>query len=490
MVNDSGATRSPLRTFEWVVFSDAVPVLMWLAESDGWRTFFNQRWLDFRGRTLADELGDGWTSGVHDDDRAGCLAAYQNGLRAGTPFEIAYRIRWADGAFRHVVDRIAPRFDDEGRTIGFIGCCVDVTARVNALADLQVSETRFRLLAENASDLIYRYGIAPLRCEYISPAATVITGYGPHEFYADLDLPWKALHPDDRWLLSEGRQRPDRLTQPFLARWCHPDGRIVSVEHRNTPVYDDSGRLVAIEGIGRDVTGSLAAEAKLRESEGQLRRLAGRLEDAREKERTFIARELHDEFGQLLTAIKMELARTSRSLTTQGLTPGAIDGLQSIVGIVDVATETVRRLATDLRPPALDHLGLVAAIELEAAALARRTGLRCRVVGNRVVEGLPADQATAAFRIVQEALTNVVRHASASVISIGISGSSQAVSITVEDNGRGVSDAQLVDPMALGLRGMLERAQLIGATLTVSGKPGKGTAVSLTIPAPPDRNPA
>ena len=141
----------------------------------------------------------------------------------------------------------------------------------------------------------------------------------------------------------------------------------------------------------------------------------------------------------------------------------------------------MRRLATSLRPPALDHLGLVAAIELEAAALARRTGLRCRVVGNRRIARLDPAHTTAVFRIVQEALTNAVRHASASAISIAINGTSASTSLTVQDNGRGVTDAQLTDPRAIGIVGMRERAELIGASLTVTSKPGKGTTVSMVI---------
>src|SRR5205807_1333726 len=138
------------------------------------------------------------------------------------------------------------------------------------------------------------------------------------------------------------------------------------------------------------------------------------------------------------TAIKFELARTVRALTKGAVSPAALDGLQSVIGGVDVATETVRRLATSLRPPALDYLGLVEAIDLEAAALARRTGIRCRVTGNRRLVPLTPIQMTGLFRIVQEALTNVARHASASAITISIQGTSNTTSVTVRDNGRGM----------------------------------------------------
>jgi signal transduction histidine kinase len=152
-----------------------------------------------------------------------------------------------------------------------------------------------------------------------------------------------------------------------------------------------------------------------------------------------------------------------------------------MVGNIDVATETVRRLATRLRPPALDHLGLAAAIELEAAALARRTGLRCRVTGRLPTAGTP-ERTTAVFRIVQEALVNVVRHAGASAVRIVMRETPEALSVKIHDNGRGITGPELDDPRAIGLLGMRERAELIGGQLLITAQRGKGTAILITVP--------
>jgi PAS domain S-box-containing protein len=340
----------------FIVMADAAPVMIWMADAGAQRTFLNKPWLDFTGRSLADEVGDGWVEGVHDEDRTACVDTYLAAFRDRQPFEIEYRLRRADGVFRWVIDRGAPRTDGEGRFAGYIGACIDVTA----------------------------------------------------------------------------------LKQ---------------------------------------------SEARLRESEAQLRRLAARFESAQERERTSVARELHDELGQSLTALKLEMARTVPDLLRQGIDHDAIDRLQSMIGTLDTAQETVRRLATSLRPPALDHLGLAAAIELEGAALARRTGIRCRVVGNRRVAKLDGVQTTAVFRIVQEALTNVVRHAGASAITISINGTARSTSVKIRDNGRGMTAKQMTDPSAIGLLGMRERAELIGAALIISSHPGKGTVVSVVASA-------
>lgn len=376
------------------------------------------------------------------------------------------------------------------------------TVIADHLVDHQLSNgggLPFQRLAEHARDVFYRYRIAPpRRTEYMSPAALAITGHRPEEFYADRDLIVTAVHPDDRHLVSEVFQSdPARLKTSVLIRWLHPGGRVVWAEHRTVPILDDHGRLIAIEGVGRDVTERIEAdrrleesEQRLRESEGLLRRLAASIESAREKERTDLARELHDELGQTLTGLKMELTRTFRTLLAGQLAPEMIDRMQSMVGGIELATETVRRLATSLRPPALDHLGLAAAIELEAASVSRRTGLRCRIAGTRQLTKLNPEQTTAIFRIVQEALTNVVRHANASAVRITLRQSARGTSVTIHDNGLGITDGAIGNPSSLGLLGMRERAELIAATLTFTSRPGKGTSIVVTVPCRPRRRAA
>ena len=241
-------------------------------------------------------------------------------------------------------------------------------------------------------------------------------------------------------------------------------------------------------GRRRQLSHGTELQRRLRESEHQLRRLAASLQAAREQERSELARELHDELGQTLTGLKLELTRTFRDLIARGnLGADMIDRVQSMVGAIEVATETVRRLATALRPPALDHLGLAAALELEAASVARRTGVRCRVTGTRRLMPLTPDQTIAIFRIVQEALTNVLRHANASAVRIAMRQSARAASVTIQDNGRGMTAGTIADPRSIGILGMRERADLVGARLTITSRPGKGTSVVVTIARPPRR---
>jgi signal transduction histidine kinase len=221
---------------------------------------------------------------------------------------------------------------------------------------------------------------------------------------------------------------------------------------------------------------------QLRPSPQQMRQLAASLQTAREEERAALARELHDELGQTLTALKLELGRAAEALRSSPPAPPVMDRLQSLVGLVDIGVAMVKRIATNLRPPALDHLGLAEAIRWEAAAFASRSGLRCHVAAAEEHTAISSRQQTALFRIFQEALTNVVRHADASAVRVRLSEKGGMFELRVSDNGRGITRAEIADARAIGLLGMRERAMQAGATLAIAGVPGKGTVVTVTVP--------
>jgi len=340
-------------------------------------------------------------------------------------------------------------------------------------------------MIENAHDLVYRTRFFPAHVvEYLGGAVTAITGRTAADFYADPDLAATCVHPDDRHLV-ETASDPTNVAPVAILRWIHPDGRIVHAEHRRVPVYDDAGQLVAIEGIARDVTEFVEGQRRLRESEEQLRQLAARMHDAREAERAQVARELHDELGQTLTALKLDISRMVQALAKEQLTPPIVDRLQSLIGLSDIGLATVKRIATTLRPPTLDHLGLAEAIHWESLTFKARTGLRCTVRTNKSRSALSSEHQTALFRIFQEAMTNVVRHAHASSVHVTLTESTERFEMNIRDNGRGITEAQSDDPNAIGLLGMRERTALMGGVFRISGRRGKGTVVSIEVPVAP-----
>ncbi len=221
-----------------------------------------------------------------------------------------------------------------------------------------------------------------------------------------------------------------------------------------------------------------------RQLEDALRQLAAASEAAREEERGRIARELHDELGQLLTGLKFDLgwlAGEIRKLPHQP-TVEIANKLQAMAGVVEVSIKTIQQIASELRPPALDHFGLAEALEWEAAMFEQRTGIRCRLAAKRAAHELASDRATAVFRIFQEALTNVARHAGAGAVRVNLRETRRELVLEIRDNGRGVDPDALTRPSSTGLLGMKERARLLGGSVAIAGVRGRGTRIVLRVP--------
>jgi len=222
------------------------------------------------------------------------------------------------------------------------------------------------------------------------------------------------------------------------------------------------------------------AEEELRNSHEQLQNLSRHLQAVREEERTLIAREIHDELGQSLTALKMDVSWLGGKL------PAGFESLKEKTGVmlkyIDETIKTVQRISAELRPGILDDLGLMAAIEWQAQDFQKRTGIDCEVNSSFDCDTLDRCRSTALFRIVQEALTNICRHAEASMAWVTLEESGNALVATVSDNGKGISDARISDPNSLGLIGMRERVRVFEGEVNISRLAEGGTSVRMVIP--------
>lgn len=257
------------------------------------------------------------------------------------------------------------------------------------------------------------------------------------------------------------------------------DGTPFWVEGDYVCFYDGAGRVLGHCGIQRDVTDRIEAAAELERSRAELRALSSRLQATREEERTRLAREIHDVLGQALTALKMDLAWLEERLPADG---AAGLGGMTISARIDETMETVRRLASELRPSVLDHLGLEAAIEWLVRDSAKRTGIAVNLQVDEIPP-LPGEIASHAFRILQEALTNVVRHSRATLVHVRLRRMTGRILLTVEDNGVGIEPQSLSGVRSMGLVGMRERAMACGGTFMVAGEAGH-TSIAVTIPVP------
>lgn len=259
------------------------------------------------------------------------------------------------------------------------------------------------------------------------------------------------------------------------------DGSPVRIEGHYVCIYDDRGRITGHLGIQRDITDRHRAAEEIARSQAELRALAARLESVREEERTRIARELHDELGQALTALKLDLSWMEHQLARHAQSELG-DRFTSLLARLDEVAVSVRRIVTELRPSVLDQLGLPDAVEWQAYDFARRTGLVLDLDVQASGASPPDAVASAVFRMLQEALTNVARHAHATRVRVALRVDPHLLSLQVCDDGRGITTRELRGTHSLGLLGLRERAIACGGTIEITGAAGTGTTVSLQLP--------
>jgi PAS domain S-box-containing protein len=327
-------------------------MLIWESGPDKGGTFFNKPWLEFTGRPVEQELGDGWAAGVHPEDLSRCLRTYSEHFDARRPFEMEYRLRRHDGEYRWVLDRGVPRFTPQGEFAGYIGACIDVSARKRA-----------------------------------------------------------------------GRQ--------------------------------------------------------LRLSRKRQRSLASRLLRAQEEERRRIAREMHDDWTQRLAVLGIDLAKLEQQLgTPEKALPRLRRMQEQLVGL----SRDMHALSRQLHPSILDDLGLVEALRSECASFSHREGVTVTYRSQDVPKSLPRDVALGIYRVAQEALRNVAKHAVAREASVSLAGTGHEVVLRVEDRGIGFDPAAPRSQPGLGLSSMQERVRLIRGKLSISSAAERGTAVVVRVP--------
>ncbi len=284
------------------------------------------------------------------------------------------------------------------------------------------------------------------------------------------------MHPDDRDRVFTGIRAAIDGGEVFWSdeyRFQRRDGGYAEIYDRGYVIHDADRRPVRM-------VGSMMEVSERKRTEAQLRNLGARLEAIREEERARIAREIHDEVGQALTALKMDLAWLAKKVPPRGMPVRR--KLQGMEAVIDATMDALHRILAELRPGVLDDLGLPAAIRWLADEFKRRTEITCTVLLTGGEPGLDSGQATAVFRILQEALTNVARHAQAKHVEIRLHVLPTAFELVVTDDGRGITAAELKATGTLGILGMRERALTWHGRVTVHGEAGRGTTVRVFMP--------
>jgi two-component system sensor histidine kinase UhpB len=301
-------------------------------------------------------------------------------------------------------------------------------------------------------------------------------GYTSEEIEPSIESWYERLHPDDRERVMTGIRAAIDGGETSWAdeyRFRRRDGGYAEIFDRGYVIHSTDRRPVRM-------VGSMMEVSERKRTEAQLRNLAARLEAIREEERTRIAREIHDEVGQALTALKMDLAWLAKKVPPRG--KPVRQKLRSMEGVIDGTMDALHRILAELRPGVLDDLGLPAAIRWLAEEFKRRTEIVCTVHMTGGEPQLDSGQATAVFRILQEALTNVARHAQARHVEIRLHALPTAFELVVTDDGRGITPAEVRASGTLGILGMRERALTWHGRVTVHGEPGRGTTVRVFMP--------
>lgn len=360
----------------------------------------------------------------------------------------------------------------------------DITERIGREEELHESELRYRSLVELSPEATLVHVDGTIL--YANQTAVELLGFKRRE-----DLLGRYLVdfvPDE--YREEVKERIRRLSPigtklpPLVLRARRPDGSEVVLESvASRAPYKGS---VATQVMLRDVTERERSRAELLASRQQLRDLSTYLQRAREEERTAVAREIHDELGQALTALKMDLSGIADALQhdERDSRRSSIDArITAMSSVIDTTIKSVRRISTELRPVLLDSLGLGAAIEWQAEEFSSRTGIPCRI--SVVPEDLTVDgeRSTALFRIFQELLTNITRHAGAKQVNARLEQRPGALVLEVRDDGKGISEEDMRKSKSFGFVGIRERSLLFGGSVSVEGSSGGGTRVTVTIPS-------
>ena len=357
----------------------------------------------------------------------------------------------------------------------------EISKRKKGEIELRESEYKFKMLFNNANDAVF---VTQLSNEKsygdfieVNEVACKRLGYTKEEF---LKLSPSAIVSqrsiNDFNLNNERLLKEEHVIYDIIHR--AKDKKLIPVEI-NSHLFSYNDKLTILS-TARDITERKQAEEKLKRSSKLLRELAIHLQSVREEERTMIAQEIHDELGQVLTALKIQVSLLANKLNKDQ--EPLKEKIKSLLEMIDASVESVQKISSKLRPGILDELGLIAAIEWQAEEFEKLTNIKCSLALPKDEFKLERNKTTAIFRILQESLTNIARHTEATKVVVTLMNHQSNVYLEIQDNGKGITQEQIKDFKSLGIHSMEERAIVFGGQVYIEGLAGKGTKVKVEIP--------
>ncbi|MEW6196057.1 MAG: PAS domain S-box protein [Bacteroidota bacterium] len=503
---------------------DDFPNPVWRSGLDGEHNYFNKAWLNFTGRAFELEMNDGWISGIHPEDQNKIVNEYHSAFRQRKEFKLEYRLKNARGEYRWFVDFGMPYYDFKGEFAGYLGSCYDINDRIkyedtiNTLlrineklySSLEINQILDSLVTESIQLTDAASGFACIKNEAVYHARR----YYNNDHWEYLE---KVYTPDDQVIqkfistrnshISNDPESETSIDKELINKYgvkqllsiplFGTEGELIGFfeihnkRNKNNFSNDDSNLLRAVaKNASIAITKSLnyeklrVAETQLRNSEAELRKLAAQIQYAREAERQRIAREVHDELGQLFTGINLNISLLTElfELDNKPRVEEVLNELHSVQEFVNKGIQIVRDISGSLRSYVLDHLGLIPAVQEYCREIERISNVKCNFESEIESINLVDEKNVALFRIIQEALTNVVRHAEATIINVKIMQLENNLKIIISDNGRGMTPDQQTLTDSVGILGMKERTIFLGGKLVIDSIPQKGTKIVLLIP--------
>ena len=467
------------------LIADTAPVMIWMSGTDKLCTYFNKPWLDFTGRSLEEELGNGWAEGVHSDDLQNCLDTYTQLFERREKFRMQYRLRRYDGEYCWILDVGVPRLNPDRSFAGYIGIAVDVTERKEAeealrefnralekqTVELQAREELLKIFVKNVPagvamlDRDMRYlQVSDRWCaDYSVLDSSQVLGRSHYELFPDIPDRWKEVHR--RALTGETvRADEDRWDREGGTTWLRWEVR---------PWLNLEGLPGGILIFAEDIT-------RRKQMEEVLSDMSRKLIESQEQERARIGRELHDDINQRLAMLAMELDQLQ----------GDPSDIQSRVRRLREQTleisSDVQALSHDLHSSKLEYLGVVGGIKSWCKEFAARQRMEIDFKDD-VSSVLPFEVGLCLLRVLQEALHNSVKHSGVKRIEVQLAEKSNEVQLTVCDLGTGFDTEAAKQHGGLGLKSMRERVRLVNGTIEIRSKPMRGTTVCVRVPFKSER---
>jgi signal transduction histidine kinase len=416
--------------------------------------------------TLTPELLDDLLSKICNQTQNLVSIETTNQRRDGSTYPIALRI-----------------FRSPAPAQSYIAIGIDLSQQQTNAAALQLSESRFQEIIANIPSLVFQLLRLPdnsVSFPYVSDRCADLLGIVSNELINDANLFVELIVPDDRATYWETMQQSASSMYTWNWKgqvWIEAWQDIKWIAIRATPTLQKDGSILW-NGVITNVTQTKHEEMEVKQTQAQLAELSSHTERIKEQERTRIAREVHDELGGNLTAIKMAVTLVKRRLAPDD---SCLEKINYIDMLADRTIESVRRIASDLRPSILD-LGLEAAIEWQTREFERQMGITCEFITSDEDIALNSDQATALFRVFQEALTNISKHADATLVHVHLKKQHDDIALEIDDNGKGMEQADRLKLKSFGIRGMMERVNSLGGQLSITSSTETGTNILINIP--------